>query len=46
MDRFGVNLSGLLNALDGFSAPENVLFMMTSNRIEAAGSSFAEARPH
>src|SRR5882762_4266418 len=35
MDRFGVTLSGLLNALDGFSAPENVLFMMTSNRIEA-----------
>jgi len=31
---FGVTLSGFLNALDGFSAPENVLFMMTSNRIE------------
>jgi chaperone BCS1 len=31
---FGVTLSGLLNALDGFRAPENVLFMMTSNRIE------------
>jgi mitochondrial chaperone BCS1 len=28
-------LSGLLNALDGFSAPENVLFVMTSNQIEA-----------
>src|SRR5215469_7840020 len=34
-DRFGVTLSGLLNVLDGFHAPENVLFMMTTNRIEA-----------
>jgi mitochondrial chaperone BCS1 len=34
-DRFGVTLSGLLNALDGFSAPDNVLFIMTSNQIEA-----------
>jgi mitochondrial chaperone BCS1 len=34
-DRFGVTLSGILNALDGFSAPDNVLFVMTSNRIEA-----------
>ena len=34
-DRFGVTLSGLLNALDGFSAPDNVLFVMTSNHIEA-----------
>jgi chaperone BCS1 len=25
----------LLNALDGFSAPDNVLFIMTSNQIEA-----------
>jgi mitochondrial chaperone BCS1 len=33
-DRFGVTLSGLLNALDGFSAPDNVLFIMTSNQIE------------
>lgn len=33
-DRLGVTLSGLLNMLDGFSAPENVLFVMTSNRIE------------
>jgi len=33
-DRFGVTLSGLLNVLDGFSAPENVLFFMTSNQIE------------
>ncbi len=35
LDRLGVTLSGLLNALDGFSAPDNVLFVMTSNRIEA-----------
>ncbi len=35
LDRLGVTLSGLLNVLDGFSAPENVLFVMTSNRIEA-----------
>ena len=34
-DRSGVTLSGLLNALDGFSAPDNVLFVMTSNQIEA-----------
>jgi mitochondrial chaperone BCS1 len=34
-DAFGVTLSGLLNALDGFSAPDNVLFVMTSNHIEA-----------
>ena len=33
-DRSGVTLSGLLNALDGFYAPTNVLFMMTTNRIE------------
>ncbi|MGB6385975.1 MAG: AAA family ATPase [Terriglobales bacterium] len=31
----GVTLSGLLNVLDGFSAPENVLFVMTSNLVEA-----------
>jgi chaperone BCS1 len=30
-----VTLSGLLNVLDGFNAPENVLFMMTSNHVEA-----------
>jgi len=35
LDQLGVTLSGLLNVLDGFSAPENVLFVMTSNRIEA-----------
>jgi chaperone BCS1 len=34
-DRFGVTLSGLLNVLDGFHAPENVLFLMTTNKIEA-----------
>jgi chaperone BCS1 len=33
-DRNGVTLSGLLNALDGFYAPSNVFFMMTTNRIE------------
>jgi len=32
--QFGVTLSGLLNVLDGFHAPENVLFVMTTNRIE------------
>jgi chaperone BCS1 len=31
----GVTLSGLLNVLDGFHAPENVLFVMTTNHIEA-----------
>jgi chaperone BCS1 len=31
----GVTLSGLLNVLDGFSAPTNVLFVMTTNRMEA-----------
>ena len=30
-----MTLSGLLNALDGFSAPDNVLFIMTSNQVEA-----------
>ena len=34
-DSFGVTLSGLLNVLDGFHAPDNVLFMMTSNHIDA-----------
>src|ERR1019366_9509697 len=29
-----VTLSGLLNVLDGFSAPENVLFVMTTNHFE------------
>jgi len=34
VDRFGVSLSGLLSVLDGFHAPENVLFVMTTNHIE------------
>jgi chaperone BCS1 len=34
-DRFGVTLSGLLNVLDGFGAPDNVLFVMTTNKVEA-----------
>ena len=34
-DRFGVTMSGLLNVLDGFHAPDDVLFMMTTNKIEA-----------
>ena len=34
LDQLGVTLSGLLSVLDGFHAPENVLFVMTSNRIE------------
>ena len=33
-ERFGVTLSGLLNVLDGFHAPEDVLFVMTSNEVE------------
>lgn len=33
--KLGVTLSGLLNVLDGFNAPENVLFVMTSNDVEA-----------
>ncbi len=35
LDKFGVTLSGLLNVLDGFYAPEHVLFMVTTNKIEA-----------
>jgi mitochondrial chaperone BCS1 len=37
-DRFGVTLSGLLSALDGFSAPDDVLFVMTSNQMETLDS--------
>jgi mitochondrial chaperone BCS1 len=33
-DGLGVTLSGLLNVLDGLNAPESVLFVMTTNRIE------------
>jgi chaperone BCS1 len=32
--QLGVTLSGLLNVLDGFNAPENVFFIMTTNKIE------------
>lgn len=35
LDKFGVTLSGLLNVLDGFHAPDSVLFMMTTNKIES-----------
>lgn len=31
----GVTLSGLLNVLDGFFAPTGVLFMMTTNQMDA-----------
>jgi chaperone BCS1 len=34
-ERNGVTLSGLLNVLDGFYAPTGVLFVMTTNHIEA-----------
>lgn len=34
----GVTLSGLLNVLDGFFAPTGVLFMMTTNHMEALDS--------
>lgn len=34
-DLLGVTLSGLLNVLDGFSAPDNVLFVMTTNSVDA-----------
>jgi mitochondrial chaperone BCS1 len=34
-DRGGVSLSGLLNVVDGFYAPENVVFVMTTNDIDA-----------
>lgn len=32
--RLGVTLSGLLNVLDGFHAPDNVAFVMTTNKVE------------
>jgi chaperone BCS1 len=34
-ERNGVTLSGLLNVLDGFYAPSGVLFVMTTNQVEA-----------
>ena len=35
IDKLGVSLSGLLNVLDGFSAPDAVIYMMTTNDISA-----------
>jgi chaperone BCS1 len=35
INKLGVSLSGLLNVLDGFSAPDNVLYVMTTNDISA-----------
>lgn len=32
--QIGVTLSGLLNVLDGFFAPENVVFVMTTNHMQ------------
>ncbi len=37
-DRFGVTLSGLLNVLDGFHAPENVVYVMTTNDADSLDS--------
>ena len=34
LPQLGVTLSGLLNVLDGFFAPENVVFVMTTNHME------------
>ena len=34
-DQGGVSLSGLLNVLDGFGAPENVIYVMTTNDVNA-----------
>jgi chaperone BCS1 len=34
-DATGVTLSGLLNVLDGFHAPSGVVFVMTTNHVEA-----------
>lgn len=34
-DHGSVSLSGLLNVLDGFHAPDNVIFFMTTNHVEA-----------
>ena len=36
----GVTLSGLLNVLDGFNAPEDILFVMTTNKIETLDLAF------
>lgn len=45
-DRFGVTLSGLLNVLDGFHAPENVIFVMTTNDVEALDPALFTSRTH
>lgn len=37
-ERLGVTLSGLLNVLDGFHAPDNVVFVMTTNKVEELDS--------
>jgi chaperone BCS1 len=34
-DQGGVSLSGLLNVLDGFGAPDNVIYIMTTNDADA-----------
>jgi len=34
-DQGGISLSGLLNVLDGFSAPENVIYVMTTNDADS-----------
>ena len=39
-DKLGVTLSGLLDVVDGFHAPENVLFIMTTNKIETLDDAF------
>jgi mitochondrial chaperone BCS1 len=33
-ESLGVTLSGLLNVIDGFHAPDNVVFVMTTNHVE------------
>jgi chaperone BCS1 len=38
-----VTLSGLLNVLDGFSAPDHVLFVMSSNQIKALDPALVRA---
>jgi chaperone BCS1 len=35
VEGLAVTLSGLLNVLDGFHAPENVVYVMTTNKVEA-----------
>ena len=45
-DRGGVTLSGLLNVLDGFHAPENVIFVMTTNNLDALDLGASAAGAH